>query len=43
VLQDVGVGAAGIFQCVGQDRQAVEGAVVVDCLGQLDDGAGIPG
>ncbi len=30
VIQNAGVGAAGFFQRVGQDRQAFEGAVVVD-------------
>src|SRR5262245_47192542 len=37
-----GVGAAGLFQGVGQDRQAVEGAVVVDGLRQLWDSAVLP-
>src|SRR5436309_412471 len=30
VGEDGGVGAAGVFEGVGQDRQVVEGAVVVD-------------
>jgi hypothetical protein len=32
VLQDVGVGAAGVFQGVGEDGQAVEGPFIVDGL-----------
>ncbi len=35
--------AAGVFQGVGQKREAVEGAVVVDNLGHLADGAVVPG
>ena len=35
VIQNVGVGAAGFFEGVGQNGQAVEGAIVVDRLGQL--------
>jgi hypothetical protein len=34
VVQDVGVGAAGVFQGVCQDRQAIKGSVIVDGLGQ---------
>jgi hypothetical protein len=37
VSQDVLIRAAGILQGVGQDRQAVEGAVVVDGLGEGND------
>src|SRR5262249_21263206 len=37
VVQDVGIVAAGIFEGVGEDGQAVEGSVVVDRLGQGDD------
>ena len=33
VVEDVAIGAAGVFQRVGEDRQAVEGAVIVDGLG----------
>ena len=33
--QDGGVGAAGVFQGVGEKREAVEGAVVVDQLAEL--------
>src|SRR5207237_847960 len=36
VVQDVRVGAAGVFQGVRQDRKAVEGALLVDALGQRD-------
>src|SRR5271165_5617954 len=38
VAQDVLVRAASVFQGVGQDRQAVEGAVGVDGLGEAGDG-----
>src|SRR5258708_3777539 len=41
--QDVGVGAARFFESIGEDREAVEGARVVDCLGQLASGRGEPG
>ena len=41
--QNVGIGAAGIFQGIGQDRQAVEGAVGVYGLGETGDGAREPG
>src|SRR5215510_9540620 len=37
------VSAAGVFQCVGQDRQAVERSLVVDALGQFRDRAAVPG
>jgi hypothetical protein len=43
VVQDVGVGAAGVFQGVGQDRQAVKGSFLVDGYGQLRDRGGEPG
>jgi hypothetical protein len=43
VVQDVGVVAAGVFEGVGKDRQAVEGAVGVDRLGQSNNVAGQPG
>src|SRR5262249_7365436 len=43
VTEDVGVGATGLFQGVGQDRQAVEGSLVVDRLGQPGNRAVIPG
>jgi hypothetical protein len=33
VGEDFGVVATGVFQRVGEDREAVEGTVVVDCLG----------
>jgi hypothetical protein len=35
VGQDFGVRTASFFQGIGQDRQAVEGSVVVDALGQF--------
>jgi hypothetical protein len=43
VFQDVRVGAAGVFEGVGQDGYAVQGPPVVDGLGELGDGAAIPG
>ena len=43
VVQDVGVVAAGVFEGVGEDRQAVEGAVVVDGLGKGGDVRCSPG
>src|SRR5271156_4922924 len=43
MAQDVCVGAAGVFQGVGEDGQAVEGTVGVDGLGEGDDGDGEAG
>ena len=43
VAEDGGVGAAGVFEGVGEERQAVEGAGVVDGLGHLADRAVVPG
>src|SRR5262249_4793655 len=43
VAEDVGVGAAGLLQGVGQDGQAVAGSPVVDGLGQPGNRAVIPG
>src|SRR3954453_17546304 len=43
VTQQVGVGAAGLFEGVGEDRQVVEGAVVVDLPGDRGYGAVVPG
>ena len=37
VLKDIGVVAAGVFEGIGEDREAVEGAVVVDGLGKGSD------
>jgi hypothetical protein len=34
--------ATGVHQGVGQDRHAVEGSVVVDRLGEIDDGGSEP-
>jgi hypothetical protein len=42
VGEQVGVRAAGVFEGVGQDRQVVEGAVVVDVPGDRGDGAVVP-
>src|SRR5437868_4933782 len=41
--EQIGVGAAGVFEGVGQERQFVESAVVVDVPGDGRDGAAIPG
>jgi hypothetical protein len=43
MIQDVAVGAAGVFKGIGEDRQAVEGSFLVDRLGQLGEGLGKPG
>ena len=43
VVQDVRVIAAGVFQGIGQDRQAVEVAVVVDSCCEGNDGGSAPG
>src|SRR5579884_400284 len=42
VIKDVGVCATGFFQSVCQYGQTVEGALIVDTLGQLRDGAVVP-
>jgi hypothetical protein len=42
VGEDVGVGAAGVFEGVGQDAQVLEGPLVVDAAGDGRDGAGVP-
>ena len=42
MIQDVGVGAAGVFKSIGKDRQAVEAAVLVDSFGEPFDGIGEP-
>src|SRR5262245_21529058 len=43
VVQDGRVGAACIFESVGQDGETVESTLGVNRLGNLDDGAVIPG
>jgi hypothetical protein len=43
VIEQIGVRAARIIQRVGQDREPVEGAVVVDPAGEGDNGLGPPG
>src|SRR5262245_835511 len=43
VVENLRVGAAGFLQSVGKDRHDVVAAVVVDGLGQLGDGAVVPG
>ena len=35
VVEDVRVGAAGVFESVGQDGQAVESSLIVDGAGDL--------
>src|SRR5687767_11085403 len=42
VFEDILVVATRFLECVAQDRQAVEGPVLVDRLGHLDDGAVVP-
>jgi hypothetical protein len=42
VAQDVGVGAAGFFQSVSEDGQAVESSVVVDRLGESSNSGSEP-
>ena len=42
MIQNVGVGAAGVFEGVGEDGEAVEGTVGVDGFGELRDGGGEP-
>jgi hypothetical protein len=43
VAQDVRLIAAGVFEGVGQDGEAVERAVNVDGLGKTGDGGGEAG
>src|SRR4051794_15634189 len=43
VFEDLGIGTTGFFQGVAQDRQAVEGLLVVDRPGDLRDQAAVPG
>src|SRR5262249_18322749 len=43
MVEDVAVSAAGVFQRVGQDRHAVEGAFLVDRRGETGEIAGLPG
>src|SRR5262249_47782208 len=42
VVEEGGVGAAGDFQGVGEDGEALEGTFVIDALGQGDDGGREP-
>ena len=42
MAQNVGVGAAGFFEGVGQDWQPVEVAIVIDRLRHLADNAVVP-
>jgi hypothetical protein len=42
VIQNVGVGAAGFFEGVGQDRQSVKCTLVINLLGQLSHNARFP-
>jgi hypothetical protein len=43
VEQQVGAGATGFFECIGEDRQPVEGAGFVEGLRDGDDGWREPG
>jgi hypothetical protein len=42
VIEDSLLGASGLLQGVGQDRQALEDLFIVDGLGQLWDFAVLP-
>jgi len=42
VFEDRGIRAAGFFQGIGQDGQAVEGSVVVDAFGEGVHGRRLP-
>src|SRR5262249_12215567 len=42
VVEDNGVLAPGVFQGIGEHRQAAEGPLVVDGPGQPDHGAAVP-
>jgi hypothetical protein len=42
MIQNVGIGAAGFFEGVGQNGQTVESAVVIDRLSQLRESAFVP-
>ncbi len=42
VFQEGGVLAAGVFEGVGEDGEAVEGSVLIDGLSQRDNIAGKP-
>ena len=43
VVLDVRVRTAGVFECIGEDVQTVEGTVGVNGLGEVDDPGGQPG
>jgi hypothetical protein len=43
VVQDIGIVAAGVFESVSKDGEAVEGSVIVDGLGQGGDVRRSPG
>src|SRR5262249_48630425 len=43
VIEHVGTGAARVFEGIGENRQAVEGALIVDALREGDDVPGPPG
>ena len=43
MLQDVGVGAPGVFQSIAQDRKSVISKLVVNGLGEAHDVSGEPG
>src|SRR3954453_19497516 len=43
VAQHLGMSATGSFQAVGQGREAVEGAIIVDSLSEPHDGRRQPG
>src|SRR5205823_743354 len=43
VVEQLRLGAAGVFEGVGEDGQALEGRLVVQRAGQADDQAVVPG
>ena len=43
MIEDVGIGAAGVFESVGEDGKKVEGAVGVDGLGHISHTRCSPG
>ena len=42
VIEDELVGAAGLFECIRQNRHALDGPLLVDCSRQLEDRALVP-
>ncbi len=42
MLDDFAAVAAGVAQSIGENGYSVEGTLVVDCLGQINDDRGEP-